>query len=137
MKLKIVWIGRLKEREFREYEAELKKRLAPFANLTDVCVADEKEIFGHINKNERLYVLDARGRQVDSKQFSGFLSGENPVFLIGPHSGFSDNVRTELEKKGSFISLSRLTFPHRLCKIILIEQIYRGFCIINNLPYAK
>lgn len=137
MKIKIVVVGKQKEKGFREYEDELKKRLAAFTKISDFSVSDEKEILKHIEKNERLFVLDADGKQLDSRQFSELLSGENAAFLIGPHSGFSDNLKNRLKEAGTLISLSPLTFPHRLCKIILIEQIYRGFCIQKGLPYAK
>jgi 23S rRNA (pseudouridine1915-N3)-methyltransferase len=137
VRIKIILVGKQKGKEFIDYELELKTRLSSYGKISDINVSDEKEVFRYIDKNERLLVLDINGKTLDSKEFSELLSGENVAFLIGPHSGFTESVKKKLAGLGTLISLSKLTFPHRLCKVVLVEQIYRGFCLRNNLPYAK
>ncbi len=137
MKIKLFTIGKIKEKDLLSYERELKKRISSFAELSDEVVEKEEHIFKKLNHDERLILLDVSGKELSSSEFSRILDYPKIAFAIGSHEGFSKKTLQEAGKKGDIISLSKLTFPHRLCKIILIEQIYRGFCIKNNLPYAK
>jgi len=137
VKIKIIACGREKEKDFKEYEEDLKRRISPFAKLSLVYVSKETEFHKHIPKDKFFYLLDVKGKEVDSYEFAKFLDSSEVVFLVGPPDGFSKVFRDKVEDRATVISLSRLTFPHRLCKLILLEQIYRGFCIQKNLPYAK
>lgn len=137
MKIKILTIGKIKEKDLLEYEEELKKRVSIFSELSDQVLEKEEDILKSLGKDEKLYILHISGKELTSKEFSELLEYSKITFAIGPHNGFRDSFIKEATKRGVLISLSKLTFPHRLCKIILLEQIYRGFCIKNNLPYAK
>ncbi len=137
MKISIVICGREKERDFREYEQDLLKRLSPYVKVSLSYISKEEQFFKHIDKSSRLYVLDVFGEEMNSLEFSRLLIEEKTTFFIGQHTGFSTRFKEEISGKAKFLSLSKLTFPHRLCKIILLEQIYRGVCIQKGLPYAK
>lgn len=137
MKIKIFTVGKIKEKDFLDYEGEIKKRISPFAQIIDESLEKTEEIFSKIKKDEKLIVLDVTGKELTSFEFSKLLDYPKISFFIGPHDGFSSDFLKEIKNNAEIISLSKLTFPHRLCKIILLEQIYRGFCIKHNLPYAK
>lgn len=137
MKIKIFTVGKIKEKDFLDYEGEIKKRISPFTQIIDESLEKTEEIFNKVKKDEKLIVLDVTGKELTSFEFSKLLDFPKINFLIGPHDGFPSQFLKETKNIAEIISLSKLTFPHRLCKIILLEQIYRGFCIKHNLPYAK
>lgn len=137
MNITIVICGRDKERDLKEYEHELIKRIESYAGIKVISATKEKELSKFIISNKKIYVLDVEGIELDSKSFSELLTYNDLVFLIGPPNGFSPTFKATLRDKVTFLSLSKLTFPHRLCKIILLEQIYRGFCLRFGHPYAK
>lgn len=100
---------------------------------------EAKKILSSINKNSFVIALDENGQSYNSCTFSNFLEQtmmhkSEIIFLIGGADGLSKDI---LEKCSKVISLSNLTFPHQLVKVLIIEQIYRGFSIINNLPYHR
>jgi len=100
---------------------------------------EAKKILSSINKNSFVIALDENGQSYNSCTFSTFLEQtmmhhSEIIFLIGGADGLSKDI---LKKCSKVISLSNLTFPHQLVKVLIIEQIYRGFSIINNLPYHR
>lgn len=137
MKIKIITCGREKEREFKDYENDLIKRISPYANVYLNYIVKEEEFCKYIKSGQKVYLLDSNGIELNSKAFSQILIGDEITFFVGPHNGFSSRFKEEAKGKIFLLSLSKLTFPHRLCKLILLEQIYRGFCIQKNHPYAK
>lgn len=137
MKINILNIGKQKEEKLESYKQDLIKRISPFATIEEVSFSSEEKLLSSLNKFKNLILLDVHGVQLNSKDFS-FLITEDISFIIGPHNGFDVVVKSKIkEKTKKIVSLSLLTFPHQLCKIILIEQVYRAFCIIHNHPYAK
>lgn len=79
--------------------------------------------------------LDEAGEELTSLEFANLLKNKNKIsFFIGGAYGFSENFKTKMNK---LVSLSRLTMPHKVAKLILFEQIYRGLSINNNHPYHK
>lgn len=137
MKIKIVVAGHKSEKVFKEYETDLVQRISPYVKLSIMYVSKEEEFFKHLDA-DKIYLLDPSGKELNSNEFSSiFANCSNIAFLIGPHTGFSIKFKERVKDKVLPLSLSKLTFPHRLCKVILMEQIYRGFCILNNMPYAK
>ena len=84
--------------------------------------------------------LDERGKERSSLQLSGWLSGlhqsgnKQVAFVIGGHYGLSGPLRTAADK---VISLGKMTLPHELARVLLLEQIYRAFCIQNRIPYHR
>lgn len=137
MNIKIINIGnRIIEKDFSNYCSELVKRIMPYAKVEEIYLKNTKQLFEVIDKYRNIIVLDMEGEELDSYQFSKLLV-RDLTFLIGPHDGFKKEEKKFLFSNLKTLSLSKLTLPHRLCKVLLLEQIYRGFCIINNHPYAK
>ena len=100
---------------------------------------EAKKILSSINKNSFVIALDENGQPYNSRTFSTFIEQtmmhhSEMIFLIGGADGLSKDI---LKKCNKVLSLSSLTFPHQLVKVLIIEQIYRGFSIINNLPYHR
>lgn len=159
MKITILCVGKIKERYWKDAIAEYTKRLSRYVKLDIMEVSDEKTPEGasaaveeqiREKEGERLlrvlredsYVitLEILGRKVSSEQFSEKLeqlgiSGESHVtFLIGGSLGLAESVRKKADYRLSF---SDMTFPHQMMRVILLEQIYRGFRIMNHEPYHK
>jgi 23S rRNA (pseudouridine1915-N3)-methyltransferase len=159
MKITILCVGKLKESYFRDGVAEYKKRLSKYAEVNIVEVADEKtsenssdreiaavqdkegkRIMSHIKDKELCVSLAIKGKMYDSVEFSEKIAnwleegGSHVVFIVGGSLGLSEEV---LKRCRYSISFSKMTFPHQLMRVILLEQIYRGFRIMNNEPYHK
>lgn len=98
----------------------------------------ESELFTkNLKSNDKVFLLDEKGKEYSSRQFSQFLdkqmmSGEDLVFLIGGPYGFSQEIYQRANGK---ISLSKMTFTHQMVRVFFLEQLYRGFSILKNLPY--
>ena len=108
-------------------------------NIREVQNNEEKNIFKKIKPDSLIISFDRKGKQLDSLQFADltqrFLtSGKSYSFIIGGSYGLSESF---LEKSDHVISFSALTFPHKLFKILLIEQLYRSITIIKNKSYHK
>ncbi len=159
MKITIVCVGKLKEKYLIAGIQEYAKRLDRYCRLQIIEVADEmtpdgasdavnrqiKQIEGmrlskHIQDNAYVIALDPNGEMPDSIEFSRKLEqltvrgNSHIVMLIGGSLGLSDEMLARANEKLSF---SRLTFPHQLMRLILLEQIYRAFRIWNHEPYHK
>ena len=145
MKLRVLSVGKVKQQFVLEGEAEYLKRLKPWVKL-EVCEVEPKKeddsaaVFSKLKPGEFFVALDERGKRLNSKQFADFLAQEMSggrsaiTFAIGGASGWSEQVRG---KAGLVLSLSDLTFPYQLTRLILVEQIYRAFTIIKGQPYHK
>lgn len=136
LKIKLITVGKIKEKYVAEGINEFEKRLRPFCRIETVELKDEgiakesEKILRYIDNNA--YVLDAKGKQFSSEEFAGFLKQNNELaFIIGGADGISEDVK----KKAKLISLSKMTFLHEMCRLFLIEQIYRGMMINNNRGY--
>lgn len=160
MKIKIIGVGKIKEKFFRASIDEYLKRMSPYNDVEIIEVNDEpaaenlsqkevekvKEIEGDrilakISDDDYLVSLEILGKQMTSEKFAKFIQnemlegfGRNLVFVIGGSNGLSKAVSQRANYKLSF---SKMTFPHQLMRVILLEQIYRAFRIINNHPYHK
>lgn len=159
MKIKLVTVGKLKEKYLIQGINEYLKRLNSYAKMEIIEVPDEKapeklsdaemlqvkekegqRILGKINDNEYVFVLAINGKQLSSEEFSkeieqlGISGKSNLTFVIGGSLGLSDSV---LQRSNQQISFSRLTYPHQLMRLVLVEQIYRGFRIMKGEPYHK
>ena len=150
MKITILCVGKVKEKFYRDAIAEYSKRLSRYCKLEITEVSDEKtseqatqtEIDIVKNKEDDAYVfcLAIDGKQLDSVELSQkmdrLMTGgkSHLVFVIGGSLGLSDDVLKCADYKLSF---SKMTFPHQLMRVILLEQIYRSFRISNNEPYHK
>ena len=150
--IKIVCIGHLKEKYWADACNEYLKRLGKYgkielieledSTIDNEIVALEKEkvsIEKEISVKDFLVVLDIDGQQLDSVQFSEklnkiMINNSNITFLIGSSFGISKEIK---EKANMRLSFSNMTFPHQLFRVMLLEQLYRCFKIINNERYHK
>ena len=159
MKIKIVCVGRIKEKFFTDAIAEYTKRMGKFSEVEIVEVSDEKtdekasetdrqivlskegeRLLKHIGDRDHVFILDIKGKKLSSEAFAQkikdvLLSGSNTItFVIGGSLGLSDAVKA----RGDYsLSFSDMTFPHQLMRVILLEQIYRTFKINAGEPYHK
>ena len=159
MKITIVCVGKIKEKFYRDALAEYTKRLSRYCSLTITEVADEKtkeqasetecaiikdregeRILKSIRDDGYVIALAIDVKTLDSVELSekidklGLSGKSNVYFVIGGSLGLSDAVMKRADYKLSF---SRMTFPHQLMRVILLEQIYRSYRIINHEPYHK
>lgn len=142
MKLTLGVVGRLKESYLVEAEDEYKKRLRPYCTLAVVEAKDEAALLGGMPPNARLYAFDERGASMSSIAFANEILGAEqmhgggaPVwFAIGGADGHSDALRARAKK---LISFGQLTIAHRLVRLLVIEQLYRGFRILRGEPYHR
>jgi len=145
--IKLICVGRLKEPHYQAAAAEYMKRLSRYGRTETAeireCtdknpeVAKRKEaelILERIPQSSYVVALDRSGRQRTSEEFSKLLKMENVAFIIGGPVGLSQEV---LDESDAVLSLSELTFPHQLARILLLEQIYRAATILEGGPYHK
>lgn len=142
--IKIICVGKLKEKYLVDACLEYSKRISKYTKieiieLKDSNINDEKDnILKHINK-DYIITLEIEGEMLDSINFSKkidniFLNNPNITFIIGG----SDGLHQDIKKLSNFkLSFSKLTFPHQLFRVMLLEQIYRSFKILNNETYHK
>ncbi len=153
MKLHLVWIGKTKERHYAALIADYLDRIKRFAacevsELKEQGGADEKRVIAAesvklldaIEKDDFVVLLDERGREMTSPELAEFIAARQQAatkrlaFVIGGFAGISDEVRQRANQQ---ISLSRMTLPHELARVVLTEQIYRAFTLLGGLPYHK
>ena len=158
MKITLIALSSLKEKYLKDAIAEYSKRISRFAKLEITELADEKIPDNASEKQEETVkakegdmilsrlkdgytiALCVEGKQLSSEEMAEYinnavLSGQSRiVFIIGGSLGLSDEVKKRADFKLSF---SKMTFPHRLMKVILLEQIYRAFTIIEGKTYHK
>lgn len=159
MNVQLIVLGKLKEKYMKDFAGEYEKRLSAYckmsvAELEPVKLSDNpsqseidnaltketKMIKDKIPKNSYVFSMCIEGKQMSSEELSQklediALSGKNNVvFIIGSSFGLSDEIKQMSDFK---FSMSKMTFPHKLARIMLTEQIYRGFSISNNGKYHK
>lgn len=129
MRIKIISPGKHKEAWLHSAISEYEKRLSSLAKIEWVFPKELK------NPQENYSLLDVKGKLLSSEEFSHFLvSKPSHTFIIGGHEGPPKNI---IENASFSFSLSRLTFTHQMVRLILIEQIYRGFEIFKGSSYHK
>jgi 23S rRNA (pseudouridine1915-N3)-methyltransferase len=151
VKLRVLWVGKTQEEwvsaGIAEYAGRI-KRYAPFeiaeareekgAVATTMRERESERLTKLLPKNARLILLDERGEQLTSPEFAAFIARNRDggitelAFAIGGAYGFTDSFRANAHKT---IALSKMTFTHQMVRVFLLEQIYRGFTIINGEPY--
>lgn len=149
--MKIICVGKLKEPYLRDALEEYKKRLGKYCKLEIIEIMDssyrEKEktlkeegerILKHIQEKEFVITLEVEGMMLDSLSFAENLRQKEqygPItFVIGGSEGLSNAVK---ERSNQHLSFSKMTFPHQLFRILLLEQIYRSYKIRNHESYHK
>ena len=141
MKTLVLAVGTLKEAHYRAAEAEYRKRLARFCEFEVREVKNDEALVKALPKTRILCVLDERGDNLSSRELAEFFAhqhshggGRTLVFALGGAEGLGERVRTLAAKTLAF---GRITLPHRLARIVLIEQIYRAHTLLANTPYHK
>jgi 23S rRNA (pseudouridine1915-N3)-methyltransferase len=159
MNINLICVGTLKERYWKEAADEYRKRLGKYCVLTideikegrvpdNASPAEEKAvkdaegiaILRRLRNGSCVVALDMRGAALSSEDFAGKLSalphmGKNHiVFVVGGPFGLSDAVLARADLR---LSLSEMTYPHRMARIVLLEQLYRAFKIIKNEAYHR
>ena len=158
MRIKVVCIGKLKEKYWQDACSEYLKRLSKYSKTSVEEVLEEKipnetasyieiakkaegeRILKKVNPNDYVVLLEISGQQINSVQLANLLDDitikghSTIVFVIGGSYGVSEEVKKRANYKLSF---SKLTFPHQMARIMVLEQIYRSFKINNNEKYHK
>lgn len=148
--IKIICVGKIKEKYLSMAIDEYLKRLSKYSKIDIVEISDEpvkekalviegEKILNKINDKDYVITLDILGKSVSSLEFSSFLENQfvhnsNIVFVIGGSYGLADFVK---KRSNYSLSFSKMTFPHQLFRVMLLEQIYRSFKIANNESYHK
>ena len=159
MKITIITVGKIKEKYLKDAIAEYTKRLSKYCKLEIIEVADEKtpdnaseivenqirskeaeRILKHVKEDAFVITLEINGKQLTSEELAkkidtlGIQGHSHITFIIGGSIGLGAEV---LSKSNFALSFSKMTFPHQLMRVILLEQIYRSYRIINGEPYHK
>ncbi len=159
MKITIITVGKLKEKYLKDAISEYSKRLSRYCKLEVIEVADEKtpdqagegmetmirekeaeRILKYIREDAYVVTLEIKGTQLTSEELAekidrlGIQGKSHIQFVIGGSIGLGEPV---LNRSDYALSFSRMTFPHQLMRVILLEQIYRSYRIINGEPYHK
>lgn len=159
LKINVICVGKLKEKYLQDAIQEYSKRLSKYCSLNIIELPDEKlpnnlndsianivkekesnNILSHIDKNSYVVTLDLRGKQYTSPEFSEKINhislnhSSNITFVIGGTLGLSESV---INASNELICFSKMTFPHQLIRVFLLEQIFRAFKISNNETYHR
>lgn len=155
MKFRFVWIGKTRNRAVNEMVEQYLERVRKFAQVEVTQIRDRKdaatdvrrliekegeEILSRTATDPFVVALDEQGKEMNSVELARFIekhrleATRQMTFIIGGHSGLSDQVR----KRADFVlALSRMTLTHEFARALLMEQVYRAFTIIHDLPYQK
>lgn len=159
MRITVISVGKLKEKYLKDAIAEYSKRLSKYCKLEIIEVADEKtqehasevveegirskeaeRILKNVKEDAFVITLEISGKQLTSEELAdqieklGIQGISHIVFIIGGSIGLGKEV---LARSNYALSFSKMTFPHQLMRVILLEQIYRSYRIINGEPYHK
>lgn len=161
LNIKIICVGKIREKSLKDLCDEYSKRISKYAKLEIIEIEDEKiptnssdaieeqvkitesnKIIDKLNKfpNSKVILLDLNGKELDSVEFSKEIenistySSSNIIFVIGGSLGMSHEL---LDFSKDKICFSKMTFPHQLIRVFLLEQIFRAFKIMNNETYHK
>ena len=159
MRITVIAVGKIKEKYLKDAIAEYCKRLSKYCKLEIIEVTDEKtpdhasetlenairakeaeRILKHVKADAYVITLEIAGRQLTSEELAdkidslGVQGQSHITFIIGGSIGIGEEV---LKRSDFALSFSRMTFPHQLMRVILLEQVYRGYRIINGEPYHK
>ena len=143
----ILCVGRQKEPHYMAAAEEYLKRLGRYARVEVAEVREQTDrnpetgkrkeaelLLGRLKEGTYLVALDSRGRQMPSEEFAQILKRTDVTFLVGGPDGLAQEV---LDESDAVLSLSKMTFPHQLARVILLEQIYRGFTILSGERYHR
>ena len=143
MKLRVVWVGKTREAAIQSLTEEYLKRLSRYGTVESQEYADEESLLKAVDKasgrtRPTLVMLDQRGRQFTSEEFAELLRDQQDrgtqtlIFAVGPANGFSNLSRNAADL---VLSFGKMTLAHELARVVLLEQLYRGFTILKGHPY--
>ncbi len=147
--IKVICVGKIKEDYLKKGIEEYKKRISKYSKIEIIELIDESngnilekerdKILKYINDKDYIITLEIDGNNVDSVELSKkieniYLNYSNITFIIGGSYGLHDDIKS---KSNYALSFSKLTFPHQLFRMMLLEQIYRSFKISHNETYHK
>ena len=159
MKISVIAVGKIKEKYLKDAITEYSKRLSRYCKLEIIEVADEKtpdqaseavedairakegeRLLKHIRDDMYVITLEIGGKMLTSEEFAekietlGVQGKSSIAFVIGGSIGLGKEV---LKRSDFALSFSKMTFPHQLMRVVLLEQVYRGYRIMNGAPYHK
>ena len=150
--IKIITVGKLKEKYLKEAQEEYLKRLGKYTKIELIEVEDSKvddakqalleeknNILKYIDSKDYIITLEIEGKQLSSPELAEkidktFITNSNITFIIGGSYGMHQEV---LDLSNFILSFSKITFPHQLFRILLLEQLFRSYKILNNEKYHK
>lgn len=150
--IKLITVGTIKEKYLKDAIDEYTKRIKKYTNIELIEVKDEglveeskailleaEKIKKHLSPRDYIITMEIEGKQLTSEEFSDKLNqiqieNSNIVFIIGGSYGLSDEIK---QMAKLHLSFSKMTFPHQLFRVLLLEQIYRCYKILNNESYHK
>lgn len=143
--IKIICVGKLKEKYLSDGVNDYLKRISKYHKIELIELPDSNinnegfEILKHLSSKDYIISLAIEGIQLSSTEFAQkidkiFISNPNITFIIGGSNGIREDI---LNQSNLLLSFSKLTYPHGLFRVILLEQIYRSFKILNNESYHK
>lgn len=154
MKITLLVVGKTLNGAFKKGVDDYEERLSHYVGFSIECLNDVKttkkttaaqqkteegnSILAYVQKSDWVVLLDEHGKEFTSIEFSKYITKKEQnvpkrlVFVVGGPYGFSDMVYKRANEK---ISMSKMTFPHELIRLIFVEQLYRAYTIINNQPY--
>lgn len=150
MKFRFIWVGRTKDRNWLALQDEYLQRLSHFVRCEIIEVRDApshsgkeiegKRILDKLNQTSLVCLLDVKGESASSEKLATIIEGwqvrgqKEIAFVLGGVDGVSKDVA---QRADFMLSLSFLTFTHEMARVVMLEQIYRAFTIINRFPYQK
>jgi 23S rRNA (pseudouridine1915-N3)-methyltransferase len=155
MKLRVIWVGAIGDSSIRRLVDRYSDRIRQFFPLeivevravrtrsmsdAEIIREESKRLVDALPQQGHVVVLDERGRQFDSAEFSAWLENEtvhNPygiTFVMGGDLGLNEEIRTRADR---VVALSRMTLPHEVARLVLLEQVYRACTLIRRVPYHK
>lgn len=150
--IKIITVGTIKEKYLKDAIEEYRKRLRRYIDIDIIEIKDEgllpppqamskeaEKIIKHLNEKDYIITLEIEGKELTSEELSKkteetMIINSNITFIIGGSYGIDKRIK---ERANYHLSFSKLTFPHQLFRVLLLEQLYRAFKIINNESYHK
>lgn len=143
--IKIIAVGKIKEKYLQEAINDYKKRISKYSKIEIIEVEDSnkkeeaKNILKQIKTKDYVLLLDVKSNQLTSLEFANkidktLIQNSTICFIIGGSDGFDEKIYSLAKEK---ISFSQMTFPHQMFRVMLLEQIYRSYKIINNESYHK
>jgi 23S rRNA (pseudouridine1915-N3)-methyltransferase len=143
VKLKVAWIGKTKSAAIKALTEEYLDRLSHHGDVEGLEVASEEALLKLVDSSKTpptLVLLDQRGRQLTSEELAEMLEAhqvrgtQSLIFAVGPADGFAQSTR---HAANLVVSLGKMTLSHELARVVLLEQLYRGFTIIKGHPYHR